>query len=159
MQERLRRSLCIFSALLIFLTLAFIWGNSMLDSEASSAVSNGLLERIRPFPEAFGFEVVSDIWLRKLAHFCEFGLLGTELSLFLLLKGASVKKTAVLAAVFAFVTALIDEGIQYFSGRHSQLWDVILDFCGSLCGIAAIFLIYHIFRNRKKKNRNGPDHA
>ncbi len=127
--------------LLILFTLAFIWGNSLLDRGQSTQLSTGLLDYLRPFLSLFGIEAEDDHTLRKLAHFGEFAVLGLELALMVLLhKGRAVKYLGY-AAGFALFTAVTDETIQLFTGRACQVSDMLLDFSGSLCGIACIIML------------------
>ena len=128
--------------LLIVLTLAFIWGNSMLGSEQSAGVSNGFLDFIRPLLEILGLESGSDLWLRKLAHFCEFALLGAELSALSILKGKIKLRDFSCGSMYCLAAAAADETIQYFSGRYSHVLDVLLDFSGSICGIVVICTVF-----------------
>ncbi|MBQ2960086.1 MAG: VanZ family protein [Oscillospiraceae bacterium] len=137
---------------LILLTLAFIWGNSMLDGNASEGLSRGLLDHIKPLLDALGIESDSDKWLRKLAHFCEFALLGAEFCMYAFLeKSDSFKKRLPLCAVLAFAVAAIDETIQRFSGRFPHILDVLLDFSGSLFGIICMYFLLQLWMGKKNK--------
>ena len=148
MSKGLRGVLSVLLLLLILLTLGFIWGNSMLDRDSSSGVSNSLLERLRPFLSFFGFEPESDHLLRKLAHFCEFGLLGVELTVFVRLRSGKTMKGLGFVPFICLQAAAADEVIQHYSGRASRLSDVLLDFSGSLCGIAGVCLLVWLWQRR-----------
>ena len=89
MREEKRERLCRLLKILIALTLAFIWVNSLMPRAESQAMSQGLLEHMVEFLRAIGIHLSpkSDHFLRKLAHFTEFGILGAELSLLLHLRG------------------------------------------------------------------------
>jgi len=128
--------------LLICFTLVFIWGNSMLNREQSADISGGLLELIRPLLEVLGLECENDHWLRKLAHFCEFALLGAELSALSILKGKIKLRDFSRGSMYCLAAAAADETIQYFSGRYSHVLDVLLDFSGSICGIVVICTVF-----------------
>lgn len=125
----------------IGLTLLFIWGNSVLDSEMSAGVSNGLLDYIRPLLDLLGLQCASDIWLRKLAHFCEFALLGAEFSALSFLKYKRRFWDYSLCALYCLAAAAADETIQYFSGRYPHILDVLLDFSGGLFGIVLMLIV------------------
>lgn len=129
-------------ALLICITLAFIWGNSILSREQSTDVSKGLLEFIRPVLEALGLECESDHWLRKLAHFCEFALLGAEFSALSALEEKRSLWELTRCALCCLAVAVADETIQYFSGRYPHILDVLLDFSGSICGIVLFCILF-----------------
>lgn len=156
-QTRIRRSRHAAWALgaLVVLTLAFIFGNSLQNGEASSEASGSLrqlLENLMGVP-------VNEFLLRKAAHFSEYALLGAEVSLLLrALSGCALRHTAwrrnVLDfAAFGFLTAAIDETIQIFSGRGSSLLDVWLDTAGYLTGFFLFFLLAQwILRIRSKRH-------
>ena len=88
--------------------------------------------------------------MRKLAHMGEFAVLGALLTALcepksrrdrlpvLLLKGLSV--------------ALIDEGIQLFTGRTSCLSDVWIDLVGFCIGLTMVFLFAAGSARREKKD-------
>ena len=136
---------------LICLTLVFIWGNSMLGREQSADVSNGLLEFIRPALESLGLNCETDHWLRKLAHFCEFALLGAELSALWALKTKRSMWDLSRSALYCLGVAVMDETIQYFSGRYPHILDVMLDFSGSICGIAVFYAVFAAVVKYKEK--------
>ena len=130
-------------------TVAFIWGNSMLGSKASSNVSNSVLGALDPIIRRFGIVSKDDLWLRKLAHFTEFAALGAELLFLAAVKGKSGFQTASNCAFAALLVALTDETIQLISGRNSQVLDVLLDFSGSLTGILIAWLICRLIKKRR----------
>ena len=69
-----------------------------------------------------------DLVLRKLAHFCEYGVLG------LLLARAAGRETVALAAGVAY--AVTDELHQSFvPGRNAAFRDVAIDWAGVLFGV------------------------
>ncbi len=147
--ERKKLYLTVLLLLLIVFTLCFIWGNSLLDRNQSQGMSNRLLDFLRPFLAWFGIQPENDHVLRKLAHFGEFGILGVELALLVLLhKGFSFRFLS-FAVFFCGFTAVTDESIQYFTGRACQISDMMLDFSGSVCGIAAICVLSLIFSRQK----------
>lgn len=141
MSYRTKNSLTLLLTVLIVLTLAFIWGNSLLDREQSTEVSMGLLDKIEPYLALFGIEPEDDHILRKLAHFCEFGLLGLELASLVWLRLNLSLKSFFLAAAASLAVAVTDETLQYFTGRSCQLSDMLLDFSGAVCGIVGIWII------------------
>ena len=143
--KRLAKTILI---VLILLTLCFIWGNSLLDREESSEMSNGLLDSLRPFLEAIGIHIEDDFWLRDLAHVAEFGALGIELSLLFLLEKGRTAATAGKAVLLSLLAAVTDELLQMLNDRASQLVDVGLDVVGACLGIGLIFLITHAVMKR-----------
>lgn len=141
-------------AALACLVLCFIWGNSMLTGEESGAVSGGLLHwLIHHFPF---LNWLPELLLRKLGHFCEFGLLGFVSAWFFLLQGQKGIHRAAMPLLFTVLTAVTDETIQSFSrGRTPSVIDVWIDVAGSLAGIILLLLVTKIYfwiRNRKGTN-------
>ena len=149
MSEKKRRVL---SAVLICLctaTVAFIWGNSMLGSKASSNVSNSVLGALDPIIRRFGIVSKDDLWLRKLAHFTEFAAFGAELLFLAAVRRRLGLQAASNCAFAALLAALTDETIQLISGRNSQVLDVLLDFSGALTGILIAWLICRLIKKHK----------
>ena len=138
-------------SLLLALTLAFIWGNSLLSIPESQSESLWILDLLNPLLDfVFGPGVVTDHILRKTAHFCEFALLGAELRLLFRLlgqKGLQGQSNALFAALAAAVT---DESLQLLSDRGSQVRDVLLDFSGSFTG-ALLMLLLLLWADRRRK--------
>ena len=126
---------------LIVLTLAFIWIHSMMDREQSSLESGWVLKAVTPLLEIFvGRGNVTEHLVRKLAHFCEFALLGFELMFFF--DCTYIRWRAYLLGLsHCLFAATVDETIQIFSGRGSQLQDVWLDTAGGGSGAAFALLL------------------
>ena len=141
---------------IILLTIGFIWSNSLQSIPESQAESQSVLEIIEPILEAFvGEGNVTENLVRKLAHFAEFALLGVELVL-LLAATHKISLQNVINCMFAsLLVAVIDETIQVYSQRGSQVTDVILDFTGALIGIlltiAILGAVKHIRRDKPIK--------
>lgn len=133
---------------LCLLTVAFIWGNSMLDRDRSSNVSNTFLVFLNPFLEKMGIVLKDDKLLRKIAHFAEFAVLGAELSLLYLLTCSLSRRSFSNSTFISLLVATVDETIQFFSGRFPSFADILLDFSGSLCTIILVIIIHML--NRKK---------
>lgn len=70
-------------AIIIFITLAFIWGHSMVPRHTSADESGFFLKVLYPLLSLiFGKNGVTDHLVRKLAHFSEYFILGIELLLY-----------------------------------------------------------------------------
>jgi VanZ family protein len=149
MSEKKRRVLSTVLICLGIATVAFIWGNSMLGSKASSNVSNSVLDALEPIIRRFGIVSENDLLLRKLAHFTEFAALGAELLFLAAVNRKSGFQTASNCAFASLLVALTDETIQLISGRNSQVLDVLLDFSGALTGILIAWLIYRLIKKRR----------
>ena len=130
---------------LLFLLLAFIWGQSCMPTEASRAESSTVLQLLRPLlGPILGEENVTLHLVRKLAHFTEFFCLGCILALLLPFRG----KSQLLAGGLGMLAGFIDETIQVFSGRGSAIVDVWLDFSGAAAAILILALIRRIWNRR-----------
>lgn len=149
MSEKKRRVLSTVLICLCIATVAFIWGNSMLGSKASSNVSNSVLGALNPIIRRFGIVSKDDLWLRKLAHFTEFAALGAELLFLAAVRRRLGLQAASNCAFTALLAALTDETIQLISGRNSQVLDVLLDFSGALTGILIAWLICRLIKKRR----------
>lgn len=162
-------------SVLLFLTVAFIWGHSCMPPAASTEESDFVKEIIDTVVQSVsGNQTFSmpEVVIRKSAHFFEYAVLGLEFAIFILLfakapvsenkkepvnTDSSLKKASpgkipakfipVLPFICSLFIASIDETIQYFSGRYSSVFDVCLDFTGSTVAI----LIFMIIRHSKRK--------
>ena len=134
----------------IILTLAFIWGNSLLSREQSSDESAWVLQLLTPVLELFvGKGNVTEHLVRKLAHFTEFALFGFELLFWFTDLREQVKEALLLAMAHGLFAALTDETIQLFSGRGSQVQDVWLDFAGVTAGAVFALVLNLLFRKKQ----------
>ena len=104
---------------------------------------------LTPLLELFvGKGNVTEHLVRKLAHFCEFFILGIELQLFFSLLN-SRKSAFLLALSHGLFTALVDETIQIFSGRGPMIQDVWLDFSGVTVGSLIALAVMMTKANQK----------
>ena len=155
MKASARKCWNIILGLLVFLTLAFIWGNSLLPRTESQEISRGLLAELCAALEHVGLHIdpQNDHWLRKLAHFGEFGMLGAELGLLLCLNRRQSVQGFVNCAFAGLAVAVTDEALQLISNRGSQVQDVLLDFAGFLTGLLLCGLLCGIIGRKRPKNR------
>ena len=130
--------------LLLIATLCFIWSNSLVGKEGSASLSR----TVTAWLNGIGIPV-TEHFVRKSAHFCEFGLLGCELMLLFWLRSGVRFQNLCNAAFAALLSAVTDETIQIFSGRGSQVQDVVLDFSGALTGILFVSLMIRLIEKRK----------
>lgn len=137
---------------LILLTLALIWGHSLLGREASSEESGFVMELLEPVLEmVVGEGNVTEFLVRKLAHFTEFFVLGLELLTFFAYRKPLFPQAFLLALTHGFFAAFLDETIQIFSGRGPMIQDVWLDVCGFAVG-ASLMLGIMVWRKHRKNN-------
>jgi VanZ family protein len=132
----------------ILLILAFIWGNSMMTAQESGGMSKGLLAILGEFIPFFAGGAHHG-FLRKLAHFSEFFLLGVVCAA----QRVKSKKLLTFGLIaFGLTSACIDETIQIFVlGRSSSLLDVWVDIAGFATGVIVVATVYAIANKRNKK--------
>lgn len=123
--------------------LLFIFGMSSMSGDKSTEVSVGLLNIINSFLIKMGLNgMASDFFIRKLAHFCEYTLLGILYILDIMSIFGINGRKPILSLPFGILTAVLDEYSQGFAiGRSPQLKDVFFDSAGVLCGISAVIII------------------
>lgn len=153
---RYKTSHIVYSVLSLVL-LAIIWLNSMKDAQASSDMSQTVLAKLI---ELFNLSMTEHT-LRKLAHGCEYTLLGFLLSNAvwrgMYFYGKKLKSPFISSITPTLLSgvliALADETIQIFSeGRSAQVTDVWIDAGGILAGIIISGLIALITRNRRENH-------
>ena len=121
-----------------------------LSSAESDAVS-GFLGVLIPKDTPIGEFIHSNI--RKIGHFCEYGLLGVQLALITALSCTERNNKFLFSChLFALVVALLDETVQIFSGRGPSVSDVWLDFLGFTVLYAFTYGIIFLRRKISKKN-------
>ena len=133
----------------IVMTLAFIWGNSLMPASISGAISGWAKDVINALAGTVGGSGMSgDGVLRKIAHATEFACLGAELVLYARLTG----RLKVTGALFCGLpAAFIDETIHLFvPGRAGLIKDVWIDFGGVCLGTLIALLILR----RREKHKN-----
>lgn len=124
----------------IIITLAFIWGHSLVPMDLSAQESSWITEHIiAPVFALFGVDEVSTHLVRKLAHVSEFFILALLVCTYL--RGSVIKGFYV-----CFTAAFLDESVQILSGRGSLVSDVWVD----LIGVALSVLVFQGFRLLKK---------
>lgn len=124
---------------LLLLTIAFIWGNSLLSGQQSHNVSSTVTEKVVTVVEkTLDIEVEPnfiEFIVRKSAHFIEFFILG------LLIK-SSLSCKFIFSSLFGISVASIDEFIQIFSlDRGPSITDICIDSCGAVLGIIVYTII------------------
>ena len=152
LRTKIRMRLC---AALLTVNLIFIWGNSLLPGDLSSALSQwvkDMLSYILPVgPSSSGSGI---FLLRKLAHLTEFACLGLCLGwLFGMLYRRKLHCIG-LPILCGFAAACVDETIQIFSPeRGPGLRDVGIDTLGVALGIAALSLGQYIIKHNRRINK------
>ncbi len=145
----LKRMFSVVLILVILLTVAFIFYNSSLPPEESAqqsgVIGDIVAEIIPPETQVGGFV---QKYIRKIAHFTEYGLLGIELALFCVLFAERKFTCFTRSLFFAGTVALIDETIQIFSKRGPSVIDMWIDIGGyiffSLSALLFSLVVYLI---------------
>ena len=159
-----RLAAAIMLSLLIVLTLAFIFGNS-LDDRQESAEKSARFERIvepvlraLPYDRLHTREALATV-TRKLAHYAEFFLLGAQIMALAILtrQVPPVRKRFIL--LFCLVIACADELLQFVSLRAPRVQDALLDTFGALCGILFVHGVYRLLCGLKSAASKGGVHA
>ena len=161
---RLERIALIARILLIFViaaTVAFIFGNSVLPSDESLEQSDAIKDIIiEILPDDSPAESFVEQYIRKIAHFSEYGLLGIEIALYMIIFERRRLRLAPISLVFALVVAFFDESIQMFTERGPSIMDVWIDVGGfaffSLITYAlfALVLLAVFFTKRIRERKN-----
>lgn len=121
---------------LTILWIFFIFAFSMQSGEESSQISGGIVSQVLTvlFPQGFAYVEQLEFFIRKLAHFAEYFVLGVLV--LQTLKQTKCPKQVLVSLVICVLVASCDETIQLFSGgRSGKVVDVLLDSVGSWCGI------------------------
>ena len=136
-------------------TLVFIFSNSLkspAQSSADSSAVSGFLATLFPPDTAFGEFIKSNI--RKIAHFLEYGLLGTEVAIYVCLYTKNKYKCAGCSVPLAVCIGFIDETLQYISNRGPAVSDIWVDVGGftafSLLTYGAVCVAYLLPKAVKK---------
>ncbi|NLI54783.1 MAG: VanZ family protein [Clostridiales bacterium] len=135
--------------LLIALMLLFIWSNSLAGSRQSNACSGWVERWLKPLinPEGRIPEKTFDYGVRKAAHIIEYAILG---ALLVWITGAMEHRNVWLLLFMVLIAAVIDETIQVFTGKTSQVQDIWLDCFGAGAGMLAASCGIKVRRKRKK---------
>ena len=129
----------------MILTLAFIWGNSLMPASISGAFSGFVKDLLSRFLRVVE-ETEGDGVLRKIAHMTEFAALGTELCLV----GFIHRWPKSQVILCGLGVSLVDETIQLFvAGRNGAIRDVWIDMGGFFAG----FVLCALVLQRKKKRK------
>ena len=157
-----RRAICALLLLAIALTLAFIFGNSVLSPEKSDSESGAVVDAIvgvlPPDKQPAGTQEKHEFHynFRKLAHFLEYALLGFEVALLFVLLAEKLVTVILPTFIASIIVSFADESIQLLSGRGSSVSDMWIDIAG-FCSLAAlvyiVFVLVSARRNWSAKTR------
>jgi len=139
-------NIILWAAIILYILLVF--SNSFQSAEESIKRSKMTINIIERFLEFFNIHVpITQRFIRKMAHYVEYTLLGIMLYVGFLKTNFKRKKPLVLTLVFGAIIPILDEFIQFFSpGRKCSFADMLIDFTGILTGALFIFFILKIIR-------------
>ena len=153
-------------SIIILLTVIIIWGHSFMTPEMSTEESSFVKEIVEAVVQSVSNNeafTIPEIVIRKSAHFIEYAILGLELVILITInkslqadddkKRGLIKKLLSLyptAFIISLLVGFVDETIQYFTGRYSSIWDVLLDLAGASFSILIFLLLRTIFLRRKR---------
>ena len=149
--------LIILAAAVLLMTL-FVFSNSLKSREASGADSGAVAKIVEPifdavFGEGHGIDV--HLVVRKAAHLTEFCILGIlVLNLSRAISRKLGRELFGYCLFYVLLVAVLDEFIQFHSGRGSMVSDVLIDLCGALIGLFATLAVIKI-RERIKLRKKG----
>lgn len=156
----MKRQIRYIRIILAALTLLCIWGHSLMPASVSGRESEWVRELLEPLLALLqrgffhlGLELEPSTLVRKLAHFCEYLLLGFLVGL--ALERAEGRTRFFPAEGICLAAACIDECIQHFvPGRGPGLKDVLIDVSGATVGLAmamVVICLAWLWKNRKRK--------
>jgi len=94
-------------------------------------------------------------FVRKLAHYLEYGLIGTLSSLTIQTYKLDMKIKMLIPTSLGLCVAIFDELSQIFhEGRAPQFRDVMIDFCGTITAVAGIALIFTVIKHYMNKKKS-----
>lgn len=148
----------------VFLVLSIIVAITIFifssqNAKQSSAVSRGLIRKVieilpktKNLSETEKQKIVkkSQKYVRKLAHFSIYTLLGINIILFFKTFLLMERKQCLFTLVICLIYAISDEIHQFFSdGRTPLVIDVCIDMFGSLLGVGFVELVSYWYRRLK----------
>lgn len=142
---------------LVLAVMVFIFAHSAETAEQSSATSGEFVKTVltavikdfKDLPEAQQKQAVDSLQFiaRKGAHFSIYLVLGSLCFLAMNTYNVKLKTKFSAALAISFIYAISDEVHQFFvPGRAGQIRDVLIDFSGSLTGVALVWVFILIFR-------------
>ena len=160
-----KKTIRLILSFVILLTVLIIWGHSFMTPEISTEESSFVKEIVEAVVQSVSNNeafTIPEVVIRKSAHFIEYAILGLELVIFITInkslpdddkKRGLIKKLLSLyptAFIISLLVGFVDETIQYFTGRYSSIWDVLLDLAGASFSILIFLLLRTIFLRRKR---------
>lgn len=134
------------------LFVSFIFFQSSKTADVSGGESEGITDFLNNLFVSLKLNIViAEGFLRKVAHFAEFFILGCLLTATEHTFTTQTHKRIFTIFFFGLATAVCDETLQLFiSGRAGLLTDALIDFSGILCGTLISLLFLWIKKSRHR---------
>ena len=155
MKEKKHTAARIIMTVLTVAAIAAIFWNSSRSAVESTQQSSPLTDWINSVLASLSISLqVTDKFIRKLAHFTEYSVLGVLMSVTVsLYTRLRIRLFAIVLASGALI-AVCDELIQLTAeGRSCQVSDMALDTCGIAFGALIVTLILYV-KDKRKKHRH-----
>lgn len=123
-----------------------------MNANISTAQSGFVLKLIQKAVEAIGISpaFITEHIVRKLAHFCEYALLGFLTTVTVRIWYGGVKKNIFMILFWGLLVPVSDEFLQLFvDGREGLVKDMVLDFAGFVLGTAFYIGLSSLCRLKK----------
>lgn len=154
MRTETRKRLIILLRILIVISILVAWGHSLMSLPASQKESGLVLKALKPvFKAIMPGKTITDYFIRKLAHFSEFCIMGLEMTMYLQLSQGIKPKLLVNTLLSGLFIAFIDESIQMFTGRGPLISDLWIDLAGFTLGGLIMCLAVFIWHRLKGKGK------
>ena len=152
--KRIKVLSCIATFAVMALIFFFSSQTATVSSETSSGITRKIAEIIAAIAGSEDDESIRHflhVIVRKAAHFTLFFMLALSVAntVWQLFKAEKMKLLLGTLA-FCLFYAIADEVHQMFvPGRAAMFIDVIIDFCGALCGCGLFIIIFCLYKRRK----------
>lgn len=134
----MRKYKIIYKSLLVIMWLSIIFLFSNQNGQISTNLTNNILDKVLWFINNDAAFMI----IRKLAHLTEYFILG--ILVYNLLIEFSSQKILTCSYLICLICSCMDEIHQLFiSGRSANIFDVLIDFVGSILGILLMRAFIH----------------
>ena len=132
------------------LMILFIFYNSLQTGTSSGSLSETATRFLMQFVNKAGLSIDFETfhhYVRKLAHFTEYFILGSWITLSSYVSPLT-KRKRLQPFPFLIAVPVIDESIQHFvPGRYGCFSDILIDMSGFFTGMVCLYILILIFRD------------
>lgn len=148
----MRKQRHIFLWVIAFAMILFIFYNSLQTGTSSGSLSETVTRFLMQFVNKAGFSIDFEAfhhYVRKLAHFTEYFILGSWITLSSYVSPLT-KRKRLQPFPFLIAVPVIDESIQHFvPGRFGAFSDVLIDMSGFFFGMICLYILILIYKDIK----------